>query len=164
VRHNIRLDRARLEKVPSAAPWHHCCASAKSRALGEAIVPTTIDLSAQKVGPRHSLDQFFRRIGPHGVFKRGKDLKDLIAVSALKRMQVDVPSPSWLNADEHRRSFAVRTARGAQLRRRTQAQTVRVKTGTLSHRRMPMSGGDEITYAPLRYQTRVNSRVRGAKR
>ena len=45
------------------------------------------------------------------VFTRSKGLKDLIADSAFKRMQVDVQGACRLDADEHHRGLAPRTDR-----------------------------------------------------
>src|SRR6266567_5428937 len=47
--------------------------------------------------------------GLHGVFKRGKGLKSLVADSAFKCMQVDAPGACWLDADEHHLGLAPRT-------------------------------------------------------
>jgi hypothetical protein len=47
--------------------------------------------------------------GLHGVFKRGKGRKYLIADSAFKRMQVDAPGACWLDADQHHMGLALRT-------------------------------------------------------
>jgi hypothetical protein len=49
-------------------------------------------------------------LGLHGVFIGSKGLKDLITDSASKRMQVDVPGASWLDADEHHRGLTLRTS------------------------------------------------------
>ena len=48
-------------------------------------------------------------LGFHGVFKRGKGRKYLIADSAFKRMQVDALGTCWLDADEHHLGLAPRT-------------------------------------------------------
>jgi hypothetical protein len=48
-------------------------------------------------------------LGLHGVFKRGKARKYLIADSAFKRLQVDAPGACWLNANEHHLGLALRT-------------------------------------------------------
>jgi hypothetical protein len=45
----------------------------------------------------------------HGVFKRGKARKYLIADSAFKRLQVDAPGACWLDANEHHLGLALRT-------------------------------------------------------
>ena len=50
-----------------------------------------------------------KALGLHGVFKRGKARKYLIADSAFKRLQVDAPGACWLDADEHHRGLALRT-------------------------------------------------------
>ena len=41
-----------------------------------------------------------KALGLHGVFKRGKARKYLIADSAFKRLQVDAPGACWLDANE----------------------------------------------------------------
>jgi hypothetical protein len=50
-----------------------------------------------------------KALGLHGVFKRGKGLKYLIANSAFKRMQVNGPGACWLDANEHHLGLALRT-------------------------------------------------------
>src|SRR3984893_5779242 len=50
-------------------------------------------------------------LGLHGVFIGGKGLKYLIADGAFKRMQVDAPGASWLDADEQHLGLAPRTGR-----------------------------------------------------
>ena len=50
-----------------------------------------------------------KALGLHGVFKRGKGRKYLIADSAFKRMQVDAAGACWLDADEHHLGLAPRT-------------------------------------------------------
>src|SRR5207245_482754 len=50
-----------------------------------------------------------KRLGLHGVFIRSKGLKELIADSAFKRMQVDVQGACRLDADEHHLGLAPRT-------------------------------------------------------
>ena len=50
-----------------------------------------------------------KALGLHGVFKRGKARKYLIADSAFKRLQVDVPGACWLDANEHHLGLALRT-------------------------------------------------------
>jgi len=50
-----------------------------------------------------------KALGLHGVFKRGKARKYLIADSAFKRLQVDAPGACWLDANEHHVGLAVRT-------------------------------------------------------
>jgi hypothetical protein len=50
-----------------------------------------------------------KTLGLHGVFKRGKGRKYLIADSAFKRLQVDDPGSYWLDADEHHLGLALRT-------------------------------------------------------
>src|SRR5437016_12414523 len=50
-----------------------------------------------------------KALGLHGVFKRGKARKYLIADSAFKRLQVDAPGACWLDANEHRLGLALRT-------------------------------------------------------
>ena len=50
-----------------------------------------------------------KALGLHGVFKRGKGRKYLIADSAFKRMQVDAPGPCWVDANEHHLGLALRT-------------------------------------------------------
>ena len=52
-----------------------------------------------------------KALGLHGVFIGGKGLKDLIADSAFKRMQIDAPGACRLNADEHHLGLAPRTGR-----------------------------------------------------
>jgi hypothetical protein len=52
-----------------------------------------------------------KALGLHGVFIRGKGLKDLIADSAFKRMQVNAQGACWLDADEHHLGLAPRTGR-----------------------------------------------------
>jgi hypothetical protein len=54
-----------------------------------------------------------KRLGLHGVFIRSKGLKDLIADSAFKRMQVDVQGACRLDADEHHLGLAPRTGRAS---------------------------------------------------
>jgi hypothetical protein len=49
-------------------------------------------------------------LGFHGVFIRGEGLKDLIADSTPKRMQVDDPGACWLDADKHHRGLALRAS------------------------------------------------------
>src|SRR3979411_3217204 len=53
-----------------------------------------------------------KTLGLHGVFKRGKGRKYLIADSAFKRLQVDAPGPCWLDANEHHLGLALRTGGG----------------------------------------------------
>ena len=50
-----------------------------------------------------------KALGLHGVFKRGKARKYLIADSAFKRLQVDAPGACWLDANEHHLGLALRT-------------------------------------------------------
>ena len=50
-----------------------------------------------------------KALGLHGVFKRGKGRKYLIADSAFKRLQVDAPGACWLDANEHHLGLALRT-------------------------------------------------------
>ena len=50
-----------------------------------------------------------KALGLHGVFKRGKARKYLIADSAFKRLQVDAPGAYWLDANEHHLGLALRT-------------------------------------------------------
>jgi hypothetical protein len=50
-----------------------------------------------------------KTLGLHRVFIRGKGPKRLIANGAFKRMQVDTSGASWLDADEHHLSLALRT-------------------------------------------------------
>ena len=50
-----------------------------------------------------------KALGLHGVFKRGKARKYLIADSAFKRLQVDAPGVCWLDANEHHLGLALRT-------------------------------------------------------
>ena len=50
-----------------------------------------------------------KTLGRHGVFIRSKGLEYVIADSAFKRMQVDVPGACWLDADEHHTGLALRT-------------------------------------------------------
>ena len=52
-----------------------------------------------------------KTLGLHGVFMRSKGLKDLIADSAFKRMQIDVQGACRLDADEHHLGLAPRTGR-----------------------------------------------------
>jgi hypothetical protein len=49
-----------------------------------------------------------KTLGLHGVFKRGKGRKYLIADSAFT-LQVDDPGAYWLDADEHHLGLALRT-------------------------------------------------------
>ena len=42
-----------------------------------------------------------KALGLHGIFKRGKARKYLIADGAFKRLQVDAPGACWLGANEH---------------------------------------------------------------
>src|SRR5262245_54077164 len=49
-------------------------------------------------------------LGLHGVFMHGEGLKDLIADSTPKRMQVEDPGACWLDADKHHRGRALRTS------------------------------------------------------
>ena len=50
-----------------------------------------------------------KTLGLHGVFIRDKGLKQLIADSAFKRMQVDASGACWLDADEHHLGVALWT-------------------------------------------------------
>src|SRR4051812_22443201 len=50
-----------------------------------------------------------KALGLHGVFKRGKARKYLIADSAFKRLQVDAPGACWLDANEHHLGLAIGT-------------------------------------------------------
>jgi hypothetical protein len=52
-----------------------------------------------------------KALGLHGVFIGGKGPKYLIADGAFKRMQVDAPAASWLDADQHHLGLAPRTGR-----------------------------------------------------
>ena len=52
-----------------------------------------------------------KRLGLCGIFIRSKGLKDLIADSAFKRMQVDVQGACRLDADEHHLGLAPWTGR-----------------------------------------------------
>src|SRR6266436_3007682 len=67
---------------------------------------------SQRALPRRvqiALKPASKRLGLHGVFIRSKGLKDLIADSAFKRMQVDVQGACRLDADEHHLGLAPRT-------------------------------------------------------
>jgi hypothetical protein len=50
-----------------------------------------------------------KALGLHGVFKRGKARKHLIADGAFKRLQVDAPGACWLDANKHHLGLALRT-------------------------------------------------------
>jgi hypothetical protein len=51
-----------------------------------------------------------KALGLHGVFKRGKARKHLIADGAFKRLQVDAPGACWLDANKHHHlGLALRT-------------------------------------------------------
>jgi len=63
------------------------------------------------------------------IFMRGKSRKHVIADSALKRIQVDAWA-FWLDADEHHRSFALRTGGALKCNRRNGGQrTLRLGHG-----------------------------------
>src|ERR1700723_617256 len=52
-----------------------------------------------------------KALGLHGGFIGGKGLKYLVADGAFKRMQVDAPGASWLDADQHHLGLAPPTGR-----------------------------------------------------
>ena len=60
-----------------------------------------------------ALEPASKALGLHGVFKRGKGRKYLIADSAFKRMQVDAPGACWLDANEHHPGLALWTGGAA---------------------------------------------------
>ncbi len=87
-----------------------------------ASCPTSPDLPVHTGGPllrrvQIALKPASKALGLHGVFKRGKARKYLIADSAFKRLQVDAPGLCWLDANEHHLGLALQTGGGAQLQR-----------------------------------------------
>jgi len=76
-----------------------------------------------------------KALGFHGVFKRGKGRKYLIADSALKPMQVDAPGACWLDANEHHAADAVLMV-GVRYLQLTKLSHIRLSSGRRSfHKR-----------------------------
>jgi hypothetical protein len=115
-----------------------------------------------------------KALGLHGVFKRGKARKYLIADSAFKRMQVDAPGACWLDANEHHLGLALRTG-GALNRSEWNDGRVALRLGHdasleqagAQHSLSPVMprrrSGDCLSMRLEGSQTRVNSQIFGRK-
>jgi hypothetical protein len=112
-----------------------------------------------------------KALGLHGVFKRGKGRKYLIADSALKRMQVDAPGACWLDANEHHLGLALRTGGalicsewndGRQALRLGHDASLERAQHSLSPV-MPGRRSGDCLACPEGSQTRVNSQISGRK-
>jgi catechol 2,3-dioxygenase-like lactoylglutathione lyase family enzyme len=115
-----------------------------------------------------------KALGLHGVFKRGKGRKYLIADSAFKRMQVDAPGACWLDADEHHLGLAPRTGGALNCSEWNDGrQALRLghdaslEQAGAQHSLSPVMprrrSGDCLTMRRLGSQTRVNSQIFGRK-
>src|ERR1700731_1811015 len=85
-------------------PFNRLCQNSSSctREIAPADLPWCVQIALKPAS---------KSLGRHGVFIGGKGLEYLIADSAFKRMQVDAPGASWLDADEHHLGLAPRTGR-----------------------------------------------------